>query len=121
VQAGGLSRMRGSDVHTASCWWVQVKIMKDFDPTGKRGPKTPLPDVVKVIEPKVCVHRKAQHCATPAPNVMCGCCARCTGWRVPPAHPEAIRCIDLRPLMCVHAQEDDVVGDKPYVSSALAM
>ncbi len=32
---------------------AQVKIMKDFDPTGKRGPKTPLPDVVKVIEPKV--------------------------------------------------------------------
>jgi hypothetical protein len=31
----------------------QVKIMKDFDPYGKRGPKTPLPDVVKVIEPKV--------------------------------------------------------------------
>jgi hypothetical protein len=27
--------------------------MKDFDPEGKRGPKTPLPDVVKVIEPKV--------------------------------------------------------------------
>jgi ribosomal protein uS3 len=31
---------------------IKVKIMKDFDPTGKRGPKTPLPDVVKVIEPK---------------------------------------------------------------------
>jgi hypothetical protein len=27
---------------------VQVKIMKDFDPTGKRGPRMPLPDVVKV-------------------------------------------------------------------------
>ena len=26
--------------------------MKDFDPNGKRGPKTPLPDVVKVLEPK---------------------------------------------------------------------
>lgn len=26
--------------------------MKDFDPYGKRGPKTPLPDVVKVLEPK---------------------------------------------------------------------
>jgi hypothetical protein len=31
---------------------LQVKIMKDFDPNGKRGPKTPLPDVVKVLEPK---------------------------------------------------------------------
>jgi hypothetical protein len=27
---------------------AQVKIMKDWDPTGKRGPKVPLPDVVKV-------------------------------------------------------------------------
>lgn len=35
------------------CILLQVKIMKDFDPTGKRGPSTPLPDVVKVIEPKV--------------------------------------------------------------------
>lgn len=26
--------------------------MKDFDPYGKRGPKTPMPDVVKVLEPK---------------------------------------------------------------------
>ncbi len=26
--------------------------MKDWDPTGKRGPRTPLPDVVKVMEPK---------------------------------------------------------------------
>ena len=26
--------------------------MKEFDPYGKRGPKQPLPDVVKVIEPK---------------------------------------------------------------------
>jgi ribosomal protein uS3 len=31
---------------------IKVKIMKDWDPTGKRGPKMPLPDVVKVIEPK---------------------------------------------------------------------
>jgi hypothetical protein len=26
--------------------------MKDFDPTGRNGPKIPLPDVVKVHEPK---------------------------------------------------------------------
>jgi ribosomal protein uS3 len=31
---------------------IKVKIMKEFDPTGRRGPKVPLPDVVKVIEPK---------------------------------------------------------------------
>ncbi len=31
---------------------LQVKIMKDFDTSGRRGPKMPLPDVVKVIEPK---------------------------------------------------------------------
>jgi hypothetical protein len=26
--------------------------MKEWDPTGKRGPRTPLPDVVKVLPPK---------------------------------------------------------------------
>ena len=26
--------------------------MKDWDPTGRQGPKMPLPDVVKVHEPK---------------------------------------------------------------------
>lgn len=31
---------------------VQVKIMKEWDPTGKVGPKTPLPDVVTVLNPK---------------------------------------------------------------------
>jgi len=30
----------------------QVKIMKDWDPKGKLGPKTPLPDVVTVHQPK---------------------------------------------------------------------
>lgn len=30
----------------------QVKIMKTHDPTGKEGPKTPLPDVVVVHNPK---------------------------------------------------------------------
>ncbi len=38
---------------------TQVKIMKDYDPTGRRGPKMPLPDVVKVIEPKVCSRKLA--------------------------------------------------------------
>jgi ribosomal protein uS3 len=31
---------------------IKVKIMKDWDPTGRQGPKEPLPDVVKVHEPK---------------------------------------------------------------------
>lgn len=26
--------------------------MKDYDPTGKSGPKKQLPDVIKIIEPK---------------------------------------------------------------------
>jgi hypothetical protein len=30
----------------------QVKIMKDWDPTGRQGPKMPMPDVIKVHEPK---------------------------------------------------------------------
>ena len=31
---------------------IKVKIMKEWDPTGKVGPRTPLPDVVTVIPPK---------------------------------------------------------------------
>ena len=31
---------------------IKVKIMKEWDPTGKAGPKTPLPDVVTVLTPK---------------------------------------------------------------------
>lgn len=31
---------------------VQVKIMRPHDPTGKIGPKKPLPDVVVIHEPK---------------------------------------------------------------------
>merc|ERR1712196_502342 len=31
---------------------LHVKIMLDWDPTGKRGPKYPLPDIVKVHPPK---------------------------------------------------------------------
>jgi len=32
---------------------IKVKIMKDWDPEGRNGPSTPLPDVVVVHEPKV--------------------------------------------------------------------
>ncbi|KAI8050215.1 40S ribosomal protein S3 [Syncephalis plumigaleata] len=31
---------------------VKVKIMLDCDPTGRSGPKNPLPDVVTIMEPK---------------------------------------------------------------------
>jgi len=31
---------------------IKVKIMLDWDPTGKNGPKTPLPDNIKVHTPK---------------------------------------------------------------------
>lgn len=31
---------------------IKVKVMKEWDPTGRNGPRTPLPDVVKVHEPK---------------------------------------------------------------------
>jgi small subunit ribosomal protein S3e len=31
---------------------IRVKIMLDWDPTGKNGPKKPLPDLVTIHEPK---------------------------------------------------------------------
>ena len=31
---------------------IKVKIMLPWDPTGKNGPKKPLPDNVSVVEPK---------------------------------------------------------------------
>eukprot|EP00873_Tetraselmis_striata_P009356 jgi/Tetstr1/429620/TSEL_019518.t1 len=31
---------------------IKVKIMKDWDPKGKMGPKTPMPDLVTVHQPK---------------------------------------------------------------------
>lgn len=31
---------------------IKVKVMLDWDPTGKNGPKTPIPDVVKILTPK---------------------------------------------------------------------
>ncbi|KAK2076194.1 40S ribosomal protein S3-3 [Prototheca wickerhamii] len=31
---------------------IKVKIMRDWDPTGKVGPRTPLPDVITVLNPK---------------------------------------------------------------------
>ena len=31
---------------------IKVKIMKEWDPTGRVGPKTPLPDVVTLLSPK---------------------------------------------------------------------
>lgn len=31
---------------------IKVAIMLPWDPTGKKGPKNPLPDVVKILNPK---------------------------------------------------------------------
>merc|ERR550519_1472019 len=31
---------------------IKVKIMLPWDPTGKQGPKRPLPDHVNIVEPK---------------------------------------------------------------------
>jgi len=31
---------------------IKVKIMKDQDPTGKAGPKNPLPDMVHILDAK---------------------------------------------------------------------
>lgn len=31
---------------------IKVKIMLDWDPNGKQGPKTPLPDLVTIHPPK---------------------------------------------------------------------
>lgn len=36
----------------ATLFRVQVKIMLPHDPTGKQGPKIPLPDHIQVCEPK---------------------------------------------------------------------
>ena len=31
---------------------IKVKIMLDYDPTGRAGPKKNLPDIVTILEPK---------------------------------------------------------------------
>jgi small subunit ribosomal protein S3e len=31
---------------------IKIKIMQEWDPTGKTGPKNPLPDLVTILEPK---------------------------------------------------------------------
>lgn len=31
---------------------IKVAIMLPWDPTGKKGPKIPLPDVIRVLNPK---------------------------------------------------------------------
>ena len=47
---------------------IKVKIMLDWDPKGKQGPTTPLPDVVVIHSPKEeeeIVHRPAAAAAPP--------------------------------------------------------
>ena len=31
---------------------IKVKIMLPHDPTGKMGPKNPMPDAIKILDPK---------------------------------------------------------------------
>lgn len=52
---------------------IQVSIMLPYDPRGEKGPKLPLPDVVKVHEPKeeesvVPIHGASQ--AIPVPVAL---------------------------------------------------
>ena len=48
---------------------VKVKIMKDWDPTGKIGPKNPLPDLVTVLEPKQDIEPPVVRAASPVKQV----------------------------------------------------
>ncbi|OIV97364.1 hypothetical protein TanjilG_07116 [Lupinus angustifolius] len=44
---------------------IKVKIMLDYDPKGKQGPKTPLPDIVLIHTPK-----EEEEYIRPAPAVI---------------------------------------------------
>ena len=46
--------------HSSGVLGIKVKIMLPHDPTGKMGPKKPLPDQVSVVEPK-----EEQECTEP--------------------------------------------------------
>lgn len=45
---------------------IKVKVMLDWDPTGKQGPMTPLPDVVIIHAPKEDVKYTPVPVVTPA-------------------------------------------------------
>lgn len=45
---------------------IKVKIMLDWDPKGKQGPKTPLPDLVTIHAPK----DEEEYLRPPAPVVV---------------------------------------------------
>jgi len=45
---------------------IQVKIMLPWDPSGQKGPRDPLPDVVKVLEPKMDVLLDPKSTSTPS-------------------------------------------------------
>jgi len=53
---------------------VKVKIMLPFDPTGKTGPKRPLPDHVNIVEPK-------------EEEPIEGPCSEAKNVKLPPAEP----------------------------------
>lgn len=50
-QACGLTRLP-ADGSSSGVLGIKVKIMLPWDPTGKIGPKKPLPDHVSIVEPK---------------------------------------------------------------------
>ncbi|KFK31604.1 hypothetical protein AALP_AA6G134700 [Arabis alpina] len=49
---------------------IKVKVMLDWDPTGKQGPQTPLPDVVIIHAPKEEGQVKHVPVVTPAAALM---------------------------------------------------
>ena len=47
-----LKNLKEEDKVNNNFFFSKVKIMLPFDPTGKTGPKKPLPDNVSIVEPK---------------------------------------------------------------------
>ena len=39
-------------IHPHTVCGRQVRIMKEWDPSGKQGPRQPMPDLVTVLQPK---------------------------------------------------------------------
>jgi len=52
VDDAGLNSATNSDVSFAGVLGIKVKIMLPWDPSGKIGPKRPLPDHVSILDPK---------------------------------------------------------------------
>lgn len=81
---------------------IKVKVMLEWDPTGKVGPKKPLPDTVTVHKPKEARPRCASHPHASAPCMLESAARRLLR-----------RCLTARNAF---AQEESI--DKPYVGKA---